>query len=81
LDRTTEEDGTRIDMQAFDSLPASYRDLVRRSPIEIPATVARAYLSAFGHRLGLRFLEWVVNARIRRHRRGAGEGPGARNDR
>lgn len=69
----TAEEALRIDMEAFDHLPASYRDLIRTSPIEIPATVARAYLSAFGQRLGLQFLKWVVNARLRKNRRNAGE--------
>jgi hypothetical protein len=73
-DEITEEEASRIDMQAFDRLPASYRDLIRYSPIEIPATVARAYLSAFGHRLGLLFLKWAVSSRIRKNRRSGGEG-------
>jgi hypothetical protein len=53
-------------MQAFDRLPESYRDLVRYAQIEIPATVARAYLAAFGRHLGLLFLKWAVNARSRK---------------
>ncbi len=69
----TAEEALRIDMEAFDRLPASFRDLIRTSPIEIPATVARAYLSAFGQCLGLQFLKWVVNARLRKNRRNAGE--------
>ena len=67
------EEALRIDMQAFDRLPASYRDLIRTSPIEIPATVACAYLSAFGQRLGLQILKWAVNARLLKNRRNAGE--------
>jgi hypothetical protein len=50
-------------MQAFDQLPQSYRDLIRYAQIEIPATVARAYLSAFGHRLGLLFLKLALSSR------------------
>jgi hypothetical protein len=74
-EQIAEEEALRIDMQAFDRLPASYRDLIRYSPIEIPATVARAYLAAFGQRLGLLFLKWAVNSRIRKNRRSVGEGP------
>ena len=61
----TQAEAARIDMQAFDRLPESYRDLIRYAQIEIPATVARAYLSAFGQRLGLLFLKWAVAARMR----------------
>jgi hypothetical protein len=62
----TAAEASRIDMQAFDRLPESYRDLIRYAQIEIPATVARAYLSAFGQRLGLLLLKWVVAARSRK---------------
>jgi hypothetical protein len=72
----TTEEALRIDMEAFDRLPAPYRDLIRGSPVEIPATVARAYLAAFGQRLGLQFLKWVVNARLRKNRRNAGAARG-----
>ena len=58
-------EASRIDMQAFDHLPESYRDLIRYAQIEIPATVARAYLSAFGQRLGLWLLKWMIGARSR----------------
>jgi hypothetical protein len=62
----TDAEASRIDMQAFDRLPESYRDLIRNAQIEIPATVARAYLSAFGQQLGLLFLKWAVNVRSRK---------------
>ena len=62
----TDADASRIEMQAFDGLPESYRDLIRYAQIEIPATVARAYLSAFGRHLGLLVLKWAVNARSRK---------------
>lgn len=71
----TEEEASRVEMQAFDRLPASYRDLIRDAPIEIPAIVARAYLSAFGQRFGLRLLKWAVNARLRKNRRRRGSLP------
>jgi hypothetical protein len=71
--RITEEERVRTDMQAFDRLPVPYRDLVRYSPIEIPAMAARAYLSAFGQRLGLRLLKWAVDSRLRKSRRSAAE--------
>jgi hypothetical protein len=70
----TEEEASRIDMEAFDRLPAAYRDLIRDAPVEIPATVARAYLAAFGQRLGLQFLKWAVKSRLRQNRRSAGDG-------
>ena len=70
----TEEEASRIDMEAFDRLPAAYRDLIRDAPVEIPATVARAYLSAFGQRLGLQFLKWAVKSRLRQNRRSVGDG-------
>ena len=63
---TTEAEASRSDMQAFDGLPQSYRDLIRYAQIEIPATVARAYLAAFGQHLGLLFLKWAVDARSRK---------------
>jgi hypothetical protein len=58
-----EAEASRIDMQAFDGLPESYRDLIRYAEIEIPATVARAYLAAFGRHLGLLLLKRAVDAR------------------
>lgn len=61
-----EAEASRIDMQVFDRLPESYRDLIRYAEIEIPATVARAYLSAFGQRLGLLLLKWALDARSRK---------------
>ncbi|HKW52193.1 MAG TPA: hypothetical protein VJO12_00760 [Stellaceae bacterium] len=71
LGDVTDEEASRIDMHAFDRLPAPYRDLIRDAPIEIPATAARAYLAAFGEHLGLRFLKWAVTSRLRKnHRRG-----------
>jgi hypothetical protein len=62
----TDAEASRIDMQAFDRLPESYRDLIRYAQIEIPATVARAYLAAFGRHLGLLLLRWAVNSRSRK---------------
>ncbi|HWG79074.1 MAG TPA: hypothetical protein VN681_04820 [Stellaceae bacterium] len=62
----TVAEASRIDMQAFDRLPESYRDLIRYAQIEIPATVAWAYLAAFGQRLGLLFLRWAVDVRCRK---------------
>lgn len=61
-----EAEAARIDMQAFDCLPDSYRNLIRYAQIDIPASVARAYLSAFGQRLGLLLLKWAVNWRSRK---------------
>jgi len=69
-----EAEASRIDMQAFDRLPPSYRDVIRNAQIEIPATVARAYLSAFGQRLGLLLLRWAVHWRSRKVVRDAGAG-------
>jgi len=57
-----EAEASRIDMQVFDRLPESYRDLIRYAQIEVPATVARAYLAAFGQRLGLLLLRWALAA-------------------
>ena len=62
----TDAEALHIDMQAFDRLPEPYRDLIRYAQIEIPATVARAYLSAFGQRLGLLLLKWAVALRSRK---------------
>jgi hypothetical protein len=62
----TDAEASRIEMQVFDRLPESYRDLIRYAQIEIPATVARAYLSAFGRHLGLLLLKWAVDARGRK---------------
>ena len=62
----TAAEASRIDMQAFDGLPDSYRDLIRYAQIEIPASVAGAYLAAFGQRLGLLFLKWAVDVRCRK---------------
>jgi hypothetical protein len=61
-----EAEAARIDMQAFDCLPDSYRNLIRYAQIDIPATVARAYLSAFGQRQGLLLLKWAVALRSRK---------------
>ena len=62
----SEAEASRLDMQAFDGLPEPYRDLIRYAQFEIPATVARAYLAAFGQRLGLLLLKWAVNWRSRK---------------
>ena len=59
-------EASRIDMQAFDCLPAAYRDLIRYAQIKIPATVARAYLAAFGQHLGLLLLKRAVAAHRRK---------------